>query len=130
MERRLPALLPEEQDRPETVHRAMRYATLGTGKRVRPVLTLAVAEMLGAPESDDVVDLACSVELVHACSLVLDVMRKERDAVASARRAAADSGAADRTSSKPKRGSGTKSPGRKSPRATGSAARRSSAKTR
>ena len=80
MERRLPALLPEEQDRPESVHRAMRYATLGAGKRVRPVLTLAVAELLGAPTNDDVVDLACSVELVHACSLVLDDLPAMDDA--------------------------------------------------
>jgi geranylgeranyl diphosphate synthase type II len=80
VERRLPALLPEEQDRPESVHRAMRYATLGAGKRVRPVLTLAVAELLGAPTNDDVVDLACSVELVHACSLVLDDLPAMDDA--------------------------------------------------
>jgi geranylgeranyl diphosphate synthase type II len=58
----------------------MRYATLGAGKRVRPVLTLAVAEMFGAPESDDAVDLACAVELVHACSLVLDDLPAMDDA--------------------------------------------------
>lgn len=72
MERRLPELLPPEAERPQNVHRAMRYAALGPGKRIRPVLTLAVAEMLGARDLDPVVDLGVAVELVHACSLVLD----------------------------------------------------------
>src|SRR5258708_1833715 len=44
VDRRLPALLPSAEQRPEPVHRAMLYALTGAGKRVRPVLTLAVAE--------------------------------------------------------------------------------------
>jgi len=76
----LPELLPAETERPEWVHAAMRYAALGQGKRLRPVLTLAVAEMFGVPASDDVVDLACAVELVHACSLVLDDLPSMDDA--------------------------------------------------
>jgi geranylgeranyl pyrophosphate synthase len=79
VERRLPALLPPEEERPEAVHRAMRYAALGAGKRVRPVLTLAVAEMFGAGD-EAVVDLAVAVELVHACSLVLDDLPAMDDA--------------------------------------------------
>jgi geranylgeranyl pyrophosphate synthase len=79
VERRLPALLPHEEERPESVHRAMRYAALGAGKRVRPILTLAVAEMFGAGD-DAVVDLAAAVELVHACSLVLDDLPAMDDA--------------------------------------------------
>ncbi len=46
------------------------YAVAG-GKRVRPALTLLVAEGLGAP-SGAALDLACSVELTHSASLVLD----------------------------------------------------------
>lgn len=80
MERRLPSLLPPDEERPESVHRAMRYAALGAGKRLRPVLTLTVAEMFGAPERDETVDLACAVELVHACSLVLDDLPAMDDA--------------------------------------------------
>jgi len=80
VERRLPELLPAEQLRPEEVHRAMRYAALGSGKRLRPVLTLAVAEMFGGPAGEAVVDLACAVELVHACSLVLDDLPSMDDA--------------------------------------------------
>jgi geranylgeranyl diphosphate synthase, type II len=76
---RLPALLPAADARPERVHAAMVYALTGPGKRVRPVLTLAVAEMLGCRRAE-VVDLACAVEMVHACSLVLDDLPAMDDA--------------------------------------------------
>jgi geranylgeranyl diphosphate synthase type II len=80
VERRLPELLPAEHERPEAVHRAMRYAVLGTGKRVRPVLALAVTELFGGGDSEPAVDVACAVELVHACSLVLDDLPSMDDA--------------------------------------------------
>lgn len=80
MERRLPGLLPAEDERPESVHRAMRYAALGAGKRVRPVLALAVAELFGAGDEEAAVDVACTVELVHASSLVLDDLPSMDDA--------------------------------------------------
>jgi geranylgeranyl diphosphate synthase type II len=57
----------------------MAYALTGRGKRVRPVLTLAVAEMLGGG-GDATLDLACAVEMVHACSLVLDDLPAMDDA--------------------------------------------------
>ncbi len=57
----------------------MLYALTGPGKRVRPVLTLAVADMLGCRRGE-VLDLACAVEMVHACSLVLDDLPAMDDA--------------------------------------------------
>ncbi len=77
--RRLPELLPPPAARPEPVHQAMHYALTGAGKRVRPVLTLAVADLFGA-RSEPVLDLACAVEMVHACSLVLDDLPSMDDA--------------------------------------------------
>jgi geranylgeranyl diphosphate synthase type II len=76
---RLSALLPPPEQRPEAVHRAMHYALTGPGKRVRPVLTLAVAEIFGQ-RSEVVLDLACAVEMVHACSLILDDLPAMDDA--------------------------------------------------
>ncbi len=76
---RLPQLLPPAGQRPEAVHRAMLYALTGAGKRVRPVLTLAVAELFGA-RAEPILDLACAVEMVHACSLVLDDLPAMDDA--------------------------------------------------
>lgn len=50
---------------------AMRYSTLGGGKRVRPVLVYASGEALGAPL--EVLDApAAAVELIHVYSLVHD----------------------------------------------------------
>ncbi len=58
----------------------MRYAALGPGKRIRPVLTLAVADLFGAPDLEPAVDLGAAVEWVHACSLVLDDLPAMDDA--------------------------------------------------
>ena len=79
VDRRLPDLLPPPSARPEPVHQAMHYALTGAGKRVRPVLTLAVADLCGG-RSEPVLDLACAVEMVHACSLVLDDLPSMDDA--------------------------------------------------
>ena len=79
MEARLPVLLPSNDLRPEQVHRAMRYAVLSPGKRIRPMLALAAAEMLGG-KPEDALDLACAVEFVHCCSLVLDDLPSMDDA--------------------------------------------------
>jgi len=52
---------------------AMRYAVLGGGKRVRPLLVYAAGEVCGA--APEVLDgAACAVELIHAYSLVHDDM--------------------------------------------------------
>lgn len=71
IERALDARLPPEGARPASLHAAMRYATLGGGKRIRPLLCYAGGEVLGvAPERLD--DAACAVECVHVFSLVHD----------------------------------------------------------
>ena len=50
---------------------AMRYATLGGGKRIRPLLTCAAAASLGADPAHALAP-ACAVEFVHAYSLIHD----------------------------------------------------------
>ena len=57
----------------------MRYAALSPGKRLRPVLTLVVADIFGEA-SEAVLDVACSIEMVHACSLILDDLPMMDDA--------------------------------------------------
>ena len=65
--------LPGPQHAPSRLHQAMRYATLGGGKRVRPLLTFAAGELAGAEQSR--LELAASaVEMIHAYSLVHDDM--------------------------------------------------------
>lgn len=70
-ERALESLLPSADIAPQRLHRAMRYATLGGGKRVRPLLCHAAGELVGADHAR--LDIAgCAVEMIHAYSLVHD----------------------------------------------------------
>ncbi|HEX3897412.1 MAG TPA: farnesyl diphosphate synthase [Rudaea sp.] len=63
--------LPPDEQAPQELHRAMRYAVLGGGKRLRPVLVYATGTALGAKvESLDA--CAAAVEIIHAYSLVHD----------------------------------------------------------
>lgn len=56
---------------PHPLHAALRYAVLGGGKRIRPILTYAVAKALGETNADTD-RAACAVELIHAYSLIHD----------------------------------------------------------
>lgn len=56
---------------PLDIHRAMRYALLAGGKRVRPILCLAVCELVGGEERL-AVPAACAVEMIHTMSLIKD----------------------------------------------------------
>ena len=56
---------------PAGLDEAVRHALDGGGKRIRPVLTLAVGEALGS-EPQELLPAACAVELVHTFSLVHD----------------------------------------------------------
>ena len=67
----LAALLPDGGIAPTRLHDAMRYAVLGGGKRVRPLLVHAAGELADAP-AERLDKVACAVELIHAYSLVHD----------------------------------------------------------
>ena len=67
VETRLQDLLPGGG---AVVNDAMRYSAMAGGKRLRPAMLLAAADMLGgAPEA---LDFACAVEMVHTYSLIHD----------------------------------------------------------
>jgi len=71
IEAALESWLPPASRVPENLHEAMRYAVLGGGKRIRPVLVYASGEAFGvAPDALD--GPACAVEMIHAYSLVHD----------------------------------------------------------
>jgi geranylgeranyl diphosphate synthase, type II len=70
-ERALAKWLPSPGTHPQHLHAAMRYAALGGGKRIRPVLVYATGDALGVGRA--ALDApACAVELIHAYSLVHD----------------------------------------------------------
>jgi farnesyl diphosphate synthase len=71
VERMLGEMLPAGEIAPQRLHAAMRYAVLGAGKRVRPLLAYAAGEIARAGE-DRLAVVACAAELIHAYSLVHD----------------------------------------------------------
>lgn len=71
IDKALDECLPPESQPPEIIHRAMRYALFPGGKRLRPLLTLAAAEIVGG-NSRRVLPTACALELIHAYSLIHD----------------------------------------------------------
>jgi len=56
---------------PEVIHEAMRYSVFAGGKRLRPVLVLAGAEICGK-RPDIALPTAAALELIHTYSLVHD----------------------------------------------------------
>ncbi len=69
LEEAVPA--PKEESLDRTVWEAMRYSLLVGGKRIRPVLTLAFAELCGG-SAQQALPFACAVEMVHTYSLIHD----------------------------------------------------------
>lgn len=64
-------LLPRENTRPVTIHKAMRYSVFAGGKRLRPILCLAAAEACGG-KIENALAPACATEVMHTYSLVHD----------------------------------------------------------
>lgn len=71
VEAALGEFLPLESQHPAALHEAMRYAVLNGGKRIRPLLTLAVCDMFQGDRAAAIIP-ACSVELIHCYSLIHD----------------------------------------------------------
>jgi farnesyl diphosphate synthase len=71
IETQLQAVLPAADIMPQRLHAAMRYAVLGGGKRVRPLLAFGAGE-ISAADPVRVAIAGAAVELIHAYSLVHD----------------------------------------------------------
>lgn len=63
--------LPATNLSPTNLHSAIRYASLGSGKRVRPALVFATGEAL-AIDASDLDCIAAAIELMHCYSLIHD----------------------------------------------------------
>ncbi|WP_363346884.1 polyprenyl synthetase family protein [Methylocystis echinoides] len=66
-----PTPLPGEITRPARLLEAMRYSTLGGGKRLRPFLVIESARLFGV-EGASALRTACALEMIHCYSLVHD----------------------------------------------------------
>src|SRR5450830_732063 len=73
VEGQLDHFLPSADAVPQKLHSAMRYALLGGGKRVRPLLVRAAGELFEA-DADTLARAACALEMIHVYSLVHDDM--------------------------------------------------------
>lgn len=71
VEKKLDRLLPPVAGPEGRLAEAMRYATLGGGKRIRPFLVVASADLFGVAR-DCALRVAAAVEAVHSYSLVHD----------------------------------------------------------
>jgi farnesyl diphosphate synthase len=67
----LDALLPDGDGAERRLIQAMRYASLGGGKRLRPYLVVSTARMLGVPDARSL-RVGAALEMVHCYSLVHD----------------------------------------------------------
>ncbi|MGA4719475.1 polyprenyl synthetase family protein [Fictibacillus nanhaiensis] len=61
----------EKLDAPDTLKKSMLYSISAGGKRIRPILALAVMESF-EKNTAELVDVVCSIEFVHTYSLIHD----------------------------------------------------------
>ncbi len=59
------------QNDPPVIFQAIRYSLLAGGKRIRPILCLAAAEVVGG-KAEAVLPVACALEMIHTYSLIHD----------------------------------------------------------
>ena len=71
VEKGLKAELKKIKNAPQIIIDAMAYSLQAGGKRLRPILTLATAEVFGA-DKKDILPAACAVEMLHTYSLIHD----------------------------------------------------------
>ena len=64
-------ILPDPPDPRRRLYQAMRYAAVGSGKRLRPLLTIAASDLFGVPR-ENAVRAGLAVECVHVHSLIHD----------------------------------------------------------
>ncbi len=67
----LDKLIANDNEYPHVIHKSMRYSVFSGGKRIRPILVIASAETVGG-FLQDVIPIACAVELIHTYSLIHD----------------------------------------------------------
>ncbi len=71
VDRALEKCLPNTATQPSLLHEAMRYSVFAGGKRLRPIMLLMTAEMLGQ-DCQTVAFAGAALELIHTYSLIHD----------------------------------------------------------
>lgn len=60
-----------EPAQPAIIHQSMYYTVMNGGKRLRPIMVMAAAEIAGG-KIEQVIPTACAIEMIHCYSLVHD----------------------------------------------------------
>ena len=68
----LERLLPAATRYPASIHQAMRHSVFAGGKRLRPILCLEAARMIGKSLPPGVEELGAALEMLHTYSLIHD----------------------------------------------------------
>ncbi len=71
IDRGLERVLKESKQESRTIHKAMHHGLFSGGKRLRPILTLAAGELVGA-ERKILLPFACALEMIHTYSIIHD----------------------------------------------------------
>lgn len=71
IDKALDSFLPGGNERPKTIHKAMRYGVFSGGKRIRPIVAAEACKVCGGLLKDALA-IGCAIELVHAHSLIHD----------------------------------------------------------
>jgi geranylgeranyl diphosphate synthase type II len=68
----LDSAIPANGEKPMIIHRAMRYAVMSGGKRLRPILCLASCEAVSGKAPSYAGHAAAAIELLHTYTLIHD----------------------------------------------------------
>ncbi len=71
IEENIDTILQEKDNYQKNIYKAMRYSMLAGGKRIRPAILLACADILDV-EEEVVMPFACAIEMIHTYSLIHD----------------------------------------------------------
>ncbi|MCF8466678.1 MAG: polyprenyl synthetase family protein [Sneathiella sp.] len=71
MEKELPEFLPQNEGLEQQLYKAMRYAVLSGGKRMRALLVIQAADLFSVPRMHSV-RVAAALEMIHSYSLIHD----------------------------------------------------------
>ena len=68
----LERLLPPAEERPASIHAAMRHSVFAGGKRIRPILCMEAGRLVTGALPAGIEDLGAALEMLHTYSLIHD----------------------------------------------------------
>ena len=68
----LERLIPSADQRPNSIHRAMRHSVFAGGKRIRPILSMEAARAVAGSLPTGIEELGAALEMLHTYSLIHD----------------------------------------------------------